>query len=216
MASTITQYTDEQVDDRVASLLTEGTNITLSYNDAAGTLTINSTASGGLTEEQVDDRVASLLVEGAGIDLTYDDTANTLTVASTITQYTDEQVDDRVASLLTEGTNITLSYNDAAGTLTINSPNRVMAPRSVSTSTTLLSTDDHKWIKASGDITIDVGTQADYFEAIIQNVGVGVITIGGLGVTPRAIGTRLTAQWGACHVYYDPVDGWTAVGALVV
>jgi ribulose bisphosphate carboxylase small subunit len=121
IASTITQYTDEQVDDRVASLLTEGANITLNYNDAAGTLTINSTASGGLTEEQVDDRVASLLVEGAGIDLTYDDGANTITVASTITQYTDEQVDDRVAALLTEGTNITLSYNDAAGTLTINS-----------------------------------------------------------------------------------------------
>lgn len=37
----------EAVDDRVGSLLTAGTNVTLNYNDAAGTLTINSTASGG-------------------------------------------------------------------------------------------------------------------------------------------------------------------------
>lgn len=39
-------YTDERVDDRVNSLLTAGTNISLSYDDNANTLTINSTASG--------------------------------------------------------------------------------------------------------------------------------------------------------------------------
>lgn len=39
----------EAVDDRVAALLVAGTNITLNYNDAANTLTINSTASGGST-----------------------------------------------------------------------------------------------------------------------------------------------------------------------
>lgn len=35
-------YTDERVDDRIDSLLTEGTNITFTYNDSAGTLTIDS------------------------------------------------------------------------------------------------------------------------------------------------------------------------------
>lgn len=35
--------TDERVDDRVGSLLQQGTNITLNYDDAANTLTINST-----------------------------------------------------------------------------------------------------------------------------------------------------------------------------
>jgi hypothetical protein len=40
-------YTDERVDDRVSNLLTAGSNITLTYNDAANTLTIASTASGG-------------------------------------------------------------------------------------------------------------------------------------------------------------------------
>ena len=37
----------EAVDDLVGSLLTAGANITLDYNDAANTLTIASTASGG-------------------------------------------------------------------------------------------------------------------------------------------------------------------------
>ena len=40
-------YTDERVDDRVNALLTAGSNITLTYDDAANTLTIASTASGG-------------------------------------------------------------------------------------------------------------------------------------------------------------------------
>ena len=40
-------YTNERVDDRVSNLLTAGSNITLTYNDAANTLTIASTAAGG-------------------------------------------------------------------------------------------------------------------------------------------------------------------------
>jgi hypothetical protein len=34
-------YTDERVDDRVAALLVQGANVTLAYNDAAGTLTVS-------------------------------------------------------------------------------------------------------------------------------------------------------------------------------
>ncbi len=45
-ASDVTNFS-EAVDDRVAALLTAGTNVSLSYNDAAGTLTINATADGG-------------------------------------------------------------------------------------------------------------------------------------------------------------------------
>lgn len=46
---TASQVTDfaEATDDRVAALLTAGANITLTYNDAAGTLAIASTAGGG-------------------------------------------------------------------------------------------------------------------------------------------------------------------------
>lgn len=45
-ASTITDFA-EAVDDRVGQLLVAGSNVTLTYNDAANTLTIASTASGG-------------------------------------------------------------------------------------------------------------------------------------------------------------------------
>jgi len=46
----------EAIDDRVATLLTAGTNITLSYNDSANTLTINSSggAGGGIPEAPTD------------------------------------------------------------------------------------------------------------------------------------------------------------------
>ena len=38
---------NEVVDDRVAQLLVAGTNITLTYNDGAGTLTIDASGGGG-------------------------------------------------------------------------------------------------------------------------------------------------------------------------
>jgi len=78
--------TVEQVDDRVAALLKAGANVTLTYDDAANTLTIAMTGGGGVsgvTLEQVDDRVASLLQAGSNITLTYDDPTDRLTIAAT-------------------------------------------------------------------------------------------------------------------------------------
>jgi hypothetical protein len=45
-ASQVTDFS-EAVDDRVAALLVAGTNVTLSYNDAANTLTVNASGGGG-------------------------------------------------------------------------------------------------------------------------------------------------------------------------
>lgn len=59
-ASQVSNFS-EAVDDRVAALLTAGTNITLSYNDASNTLTINSTGGGG----------GSITGSGANAQLTY-------------------------------------------------------------------------------------------------------------------------------------------------
>jgi hypothetical protein len=47
ITSTAVSDFSEAVDDRVSNLLVAGTNITLSYNDTAGTLTINSSLAGG-------------------------------------------------------------------------------------------------------------------------------------------------------------------------
>ena len=121
--STNLYFTTERVDDQVDSLLTAGTNITLTYDDAAGTLTIDGTDTDTvLTQEQVEDIVGSLIVAGTNVTVNYDDAAGTLTVSSTDTntQLTQEQVEDYVDGLLTAGSGISLTYDDAAGTLTIN------------------------------------------------------------------------------------------------
>ncbi len=71
LASSITDF-NEAVDDRVSSLLVAGTNVTLSYDDTAGTLTINSTGGGGGASQSVGTGVYSI---GDGIILV--DSVNT-------------------------------------------------------------------------------------------------------------------------------------------
>lgn len=62
-ASQVTDFS-EATDDRVAALLAAGTNITITYNDAANTLTIASTASGLSGTGSVDN--AALRADGTG------------------------------------------------------------------------------------------------------------------------------------------------------
>lgn len=124
----------ETIDDRVGALLVAGTNVTLTYNDGAGTLTVAAAAgthshtASDITDfaEAVDDRVGVLIVAGTGIGVSYNDGAGTFTISvgshtHTASQITDfaEAVDDRVAALLVAGSNVTLTYNDGANTLTI-------------------------------------------------------------------------------------------------
>lgn len=86
LSSTLSSYVlssslPESIDDRVAALLQAGANISLTYNDASGQLTVSVT---GLPEV-IDDRVAALLQAGNGIALTYDDNTNTLEIEATAT-----------------------------------------------------------------------------------------------------------------------------------
>jgi hypothetical protein len=113
-------FTDERVDDRVNNLLVAGTNITLTYDDTANTLTITGTDT-TLSQEQVEDFVDNVLVAGTNVTITYDDTAGTITIASTDTntQLSQEEVEDYVAGVVTAGSGISVTYDDAAGTLTI-------------------------------------------------------------------------------------------------
>ena len=69
--SDITDFA-EGVDDRVSSLLQAGTGVYLSYNDGAGTLTINSSV--GLVLEDIQDTIGTNVVGGSGISVSYDDT----------------------------------------------------------------------------------------------------------------------------------------------
>ena len=79
-----TQLTQEEVEDYVNGLVVAGSNITKTYDDAAGTLTIASADTNTqLSQEQVEDYINGLIVAGSNITKTYDDSAGTLTIAST-------------------------------------------------------------------------------------------------------------------------------------
>lgn len=95
-----TALNQEQVDDRVAALLVAGTNITLTYNDPSGTITIDA-ASGGVTLEQVDDHLATAFVPGVGIEIAYDDAANEFTF-------------DRLETIATDTDGSTITFDLAA------------------------------------------------------------------------------------------------------
>lgn len=110
-------YTDEQVDDRVAALIQNGTGITWAYNDGANTLTPTVTIT-QYTDEMVDDRVAALIQNGTGITWSYNDGANTLTPTVTITQFTAENAQDAVGGILTDSATIDFTYDDAGNTIT--------------------------------------------------------------------------------------------------
>lgn len=112
----VVQYSDEKVDDRVAALLQEGSGVTWSYNDGAGTLTpaVDHGGIGGLgdddhTQYHTDARALTWLGTRSTSDLP----------EGSNLYYTAERVDDRVAALLVEGSGISLTYDDGANTLTI-------------------------------------------------------------------------------------------------
>ena len=135
--STNQYFTAERVDDQVNTLLTAGSNVTLTYDDAAGSLTIASTG-GGSTLTDTDDLTegsSNLYFTNARVDARIS-TSDTDALAEGYSNlyFTDERVDDRVNSLLTAGSNITLTYDDAANTLTIAS--------TASGGSTLTDTDD--------------------------------------------------------------------------
>jgi hypothetical protein len=96
-------YTGELVDDRVSTLLQNGTGISWVYSDngtSAGTLTptisissfdTDDLAEGAinkyLTNENIDDRVSDLILDGTGLTWTYNDPANTLTGNISLTPF---------------------------------------------------------------------------------------------------------------------------------
>jgi hypothetical protein len=97
-------HTTERVQDVVGTMATAGTNITLTYDDSAGTLTINSS---GKTQEEIEDIVNGLVVGGTNITSTYDDTAGTLTLAGLS--------DADIRGLVSAGGD--LSYNSSTGVI---------------------------------------------------------------------------------------------------
>lgn len=90
--SNITDFA-EGVDDRVASLLAQGSGIGLTYNDSANTLSVAVTGIpsslvtnfASSVNSLIDSAVSTSIVGGSGINIIYDSGNNTLTVSSPLT-----------------------------------------------------------------------------------------------------------------------------------
>lgn len=83
----ISIYTDELVQDVVATLIQNGTGIAWTYNDGAGTLTGNVSIT-QYTDELARDAIAAFIQNGFGINWTHDDPGDTLTPDITMPTYT--------------------------------------------------------------------------------------------------------------------------------
>lgn len=80
-----TNITLESLQDAVAAMIVAGTNVTATYDDTTGTITISSTGgSGGSTDpEVVRDTIAAALVAGTNVSITVNDAVDTITINCT-------------------------------------------------------------------------------------------------------------------------------------
>lgn len=110
----------ETIRDTLGTTLVAGSNITITVNDVANTVTVNATPT-PTDPEVVRDTIAAALVAGSGITITPNDAGDTITITSTAGGgATDpEVVRDTMATALVAGSNVTITPNDAADTITI-------------------------------------------------------------------------------------------------
>jgi hypothetical protein len=114
-STSISDFT-EAVQDAVAALLSQGTGISLSYNDAGNSLTISS--SGQLDAEAVRDAIGVAMIGTGLITVAVNDAADTITISTTATQNsTDAALRDRSTHTGTQ----------SADTLTDGSTNRLFS-----------------------------------------------------------------------------------------
>jgi hypothetical protein len=120
----VTDVTDlgEYVQDTAAAMITGAThtNVSVSYDDTAGTLAI--TAAPTFTAEDAQDAAAGMITGAThtNISVVYDDNANTLAFTAAPT-YTDEMAQDTVAAALAAGTHVGVSvaYDDAGAAISL-------------------------------------------------------------------------------------------------
>jgi hypothetical protein len=95
-AATISDFT-EAVQDAVGAFFGAGTGVSVTYNDAANTLTVSATGGGGVTDpEAVRDAIGAALIGVGNITVTVNDAGDTITVSTSATQNsTDAQLRDR-------------------------------------------------------------------------------------------------------------------------
>ena len=115
-----TQLTESEVKNLIGNMMRHSGASMVTYNQAAGTITVASTDTNTQrSDESIRDVVVSLLAEGSNVTLTHDDNSDSLTISATNTYPSNEQIRELVASFLTAGTNINVVHDDAGNTLTV-------------------------------------------------------------------------------------------------
>lgn len=182
--STNLYFTDERVDDRVASLLVAGANITLTYNDVANTLTIAASGGGGGGGGDV-------VGPASSVDKTlprYDGTTGKLLQGSGIVVDDDNKMSGQRLNLNKQtGTTYTLQASDSGKVIECTN---------------------------AAAITVTVPTSLlEGFNCTVVQGGAGRVTIAGaVGTTARTpVGARSPAQWRGPMIYVrDNVGGSAA------
>ena len=161
-------YTDERVDDRVNALVVGGTNITSTYDDTAGTLTLAG---------QTDAAIRGLF--SGGNDVAY----NSSTGQISFTQRTDAQVRGLV-SVTDSGGDGSLSYNSTSGAITYTGPsaNDVRAHLSAGTGVTY----------SGGAISIGQAVATSSNVTFADLVLSGNLTVNGTTSTVSSTNTTMT------------------------
>lgn len=220
----------ETVQDIVGAFLVAGTNVTVTYNDAANTFTLNATASGGTTDpEVVRDVIGAAMVAGSGIQITVNDAGDTITVASTAVLPTRQVI---AGTGLTGGGDLSanrtlaVSYGTTAGTAAQGNDSRIVGALQPSTAQainaqtgttyTLVAGDAGKVVTLSntGPITLNapgsVFTAGQRVDVVVINTGMATV-VGTSGATANGTPSLVSrARWSAFTIL------WTSATACVV
>lgn len=214
-------FTDERVDDRVAALIQNGTGITWSYNDGAGTLTPTVTIT-QYTDELAQDAVGGILVDSGRIDFTYNDAVPSITadiVAGSITStYVNSSITtaafstisvsgqsdvvaDSAADTLTlvAGTNITITTNAGADSITINASGGggggdVTAAANLTDNAIVRGDGGAKGVQTSGVIVDDTDNVTGMSTLTLPNTGLHLLDTNASHDLIIAPGSDLTAD----------------------
>lgn len=169
-----TGYSDEDAEDAVAALLNAGSNVSLNYDDANDTLTIDATNTITDTRTDVSDGGTTVVSETTDINFdsnvtVTDDGDGTVTVSATDTdtQLTNEEVEDIVSALVASDSNLSWTYDDAGDTLTISLSNSI--------STDSIANDDYNETtqtisSASGTTDLDLSVANTFRVEAIDNL----------------------------------------------
>ncbi|WP_373078706.1 hypothetical protein [Zhongshania sp.] len=110
-------FTLEDVDDRVAGLIQNGTGLSWAYDDVGNSLTGTVSLAPFSTSDLSEG--SNLYYTQARFDSAFAAKTTTGLSEGSNLYYTDERVDDRVSALIIAGNQLTKTYDDALGTLTL-------------------------------------------------------------------------------------------------